>query len=270
MWVDVCCPSATFVVWSSAWLHGRAASDDVLDALLAWGELQEVAADDEGVATALELPSAGEPAVSPARLLAALRKLKTADVHLVLPTAGDVRGLGGGGGVFARAALESGEGVLLPEIGVGLVPRVPAEGVVRWTAYRIEHTDPGEHIGLPDAERTLVDEVRTSAGLLTQLNVASDRPDAHRELRAKLKSSPRLDWPAGMPGRSLRVLQRADEVAAIVALADADDPGGALSASATMRRAEALRPLAAAVRDARRAAISEAVRVLAGQADQRS
>lgn len=269
MWVDVCCPSATFVVWSSAWLHGRAASDDVLDALLAWGELQEVAADDDEVAEALDLPPVGRPATSPVRLLAALRKLKAAEAQLVLPAAGDVRGLGGGG-AFTRAALEAGEAVLLPRIGFGLVPRVAAEGVVRWTAYRIDHTSAGEHIGLPEAEHALVSEVRTSAGLLTELNVASDRPDAHRELRAKLKSSPRLDWPAGMPGRALRVLQRADEVAAIVALADADDPGGALSASATMRRAEALRPLAAAVRDARRAAISEAVRVLAGQADQRS
>ena len=34
----MCRPSATFAVWSSAWLNGAAASDDVLDALLAWGE----------------------------------------------------------------------------------------------------------------------------------------------------------------------------------------------------------------------------------------
>jgi hypothetical protein len=42
-----------------------------------------------------------------------------------------------------------------------------------------------------------------------------------------------------------------------------DEPGGALSASAAAARREALRPLSTAVRVARRAAVTEAVRVLA-------
>jgi hypothetical protein len=70
-----------------------------------------------------------------------------------------------------------------------------------------------------------------------------------------------------MPHRSLRVLQHADEVEAILAAALVDDPGGALSASAARARDDALRPLVAAVRVARRAAVAEAVRVLAGSAD---
>jgi hypothetical protein len=66
-----------------------------------------------------------------------------------------------------------------------------------------------------------------------------------------------------MPGQPLRVLQQADEVEAILAAALLDDPGGALSASAASARREALRPLETAVRVARRAAVAEAVRVLA-------
>jgi hypothetical protein len=65
-----------------------------------------------------------------------------------------------------------------------------------------------------------------------------------------------------MPGRALRVLQQADEVEAILAAASIDDPGGALTATAAQARTAALRPLATAVREARRAAVTEAVRVL--------
>ena len=66
-----------------------------------------------------------------------------------------------------------------------------------------------------------------------------------------------------MPGQALRVLQHADEVEAILAAASVDEPGGALSASAAAARREALRPIETAVRVARRAAVAEAVRVLA-------
>jgi hypothetical protein len=63
------------------------------------------------------------------------------------------------------------------------------------------------------------------------------------------------------------VLQRAEEVAAILAIAQTDEPGGALSASAANQRADALRPLSDAVRRARAASVNEAVRVFAERAD---
>lgn len=61
------------------------------------------------------------------------------------------------------------------------------------------------------------------------------------------------------------MLQRAEEIAAILVIAQTDDPGGALSASASNLRAQALRPLSDAVRIARCAAVNEAVRVFAEQ-----
>jgi hypothetical protein len=46
--------SATFAVWSSAWLAGSAAPDDVLDALTPWAEAHDVVAADEATAAATD------------------------------------------------------------------------------------------------------------------------------------------------------------------------------------------------------------------------
>ncbi|TLW94405.1 hypothetical protein FFT09_00375 [Saccharomonospora piscinae] len=259
----MCCPSATFAVWSSAWLSGAAASDDVLDALDVWGEAHEVVASGDATATLFDLPVTGAVPASPARLLAALRALGAAGGRLALPVAGDVRGLGGGG-PLTEAALRAGEALLLPDLRAGVVPQPIAEGLVRWTVFATAGPGPApEYVSLGEAEHGLTDAVRDSAGALAELDVARDRPGVRGELSAALRSSPAPTWPPGMPGRALRVLQRAEEVGAILHLARADEPGGAMSASAATRRADALRPLDNAVRRARCAAVDEAVRVFA-------
>ncbi|HEY3709187.1 MAG TPA: hypothetical protein VGL64_07425 [Amycolatopsis sp.] len=262
----MCRPSATLAVWSSAWLNGAAASDDVLDSLEAWGEAHDVVAADAPAAEAFELPLAFNRAATPVQLMMALRAQGAKSAQLVLPVPGDVRGLGGGG-PFTEAALRCGDAVVLTELGFGLVPEPIAEGLMRWTVYSLSAPAPLEYQSLPDAEHGLTDAIRASAGALQTLDVASDRPSVRAELSAHLRSQPQVEWPAGMPGRSLRVLQRAEEISAILAIARTDDPGGALSASAAVQRAEALRPLAEAVRTARGAAVNEAVRVFADQGD---
>ena len=95
-------------MWTSGWLHGLAASDDVLDALHTWAEQHEVVADDDGTATALDLPGPDEAPVGPALLLAALRRAGATSARLALPVPGDVRGLGGKG-PLSTCALRSGE-----------------------------------------------------------------------------------------------------------------------------------------------------------------
>jgi hypothetical protein len=258
------CASATFTVWSSAWLAGAAAPDDVLDALGPWGQAHDVVAADAGTALTHGLSAPGTPPGSVTFLLAALRRAAPRGPgRLVLPAPGDPRGLPGPG-PFSRAAMHGGEGVLFADAGLGLVPAQVAEGLLRWTAWSV--ADPGpapEHVGLPQAERDLRDQVRQSASVLTSLGVARHRPGVREEIAAKLRARPRSLWPAGMPAAALRVLQNADEVEAILAAASVDEPGGALSASAAAARREALRPLETAVRVARRAAVTEAVRVLA-------
>jgi hypothetical protein len=267
------CPSATFTVWASAWLVGAAAPDDVLDALVPWADAHDVQAADSDTAQLTSLPAPGAPVSSLTFLLAALRRAAAGPgaagpARLVLPAPGDVRGLPGPG-VFSSAATAAGEGVLFPDTGLGasglgIVPTTVAEGVLRWTVYPVpEPGPPPEFVALSHAERDLRDQVRQSASVLTSLGVARHRPGVREEIAAALRARPASLWPAGMPAQSLRVLQHADEVEAILAAAKIDDPGGALSASAATARREALRPIETAVRVARRAAVAEAVRVLA-------
>ncbi len=258
------CPSATFTVWCSAWLAGAAAPDDVLDALAPWAEAHDVQAADAATAAITTLPEPGSPVSSVTFLLAALRRAAPrSPARLVLPAPGDVRGLPGPG-IFSREATAAGEGVLFVDPGLGIVPTQVADGVLRWTAYPVPEPGPvPEFVALSQAERELRDQVRQSTSVLTSLGVARHRPGVREEIAATLRSRPASLWPAGMPGQALRVLQQADEVEAILAAASVDEPGGALSASAAAARRDALRPIETAVRVARRAAVAEAVRVLA-------
>lgn len=262
------CPSATFTVWASAWLAGVAAPDDVLDALGPWAEVHDVQAAETDTAAATTLPPPGAPVSSLTFLLAALRRAAPrSPARLVLAAPGDVRGLPGPG-VFSREATATGEGVLFVDTGIGaglgVVPTSVAHGVLRWTVYPVPDPGPApEFVALSHAERDLRDQVRQSASVLTSLGVARHRPGVREEIAATLRARPQSLWPAGMPGQALRVLQHADEVEAILAAAFLDEPGGALSASAASARREALRPIETAVRVARRAAVAEAVRVLA-------
>jgi hypothetical protein len=250
-------------VWSSAWLSGAAAADDVLDALADWAELHEVVAADERLASTLEIPVRGEAGGSPAALLAALRRSGAVNAELVMPVPGDVRGLGGAS-QFATEALRAGEAVVLNGIGngIGLVPERIGEGIVRWTVFEIDRTTPTPNVPLGEAEHELTGAMRVAAGILLELGVAKQRAGVREELQARVAERTKSRWPEGMPQRALRVLQRAAEVAAILELAMEDEPGGALSASAALKRAEALRPLFHAVRTARTAAVAEAVRAL--------
>jgi hypothetical protein len=251
-------------VWASAWLVGAAAPDDVLDALAPWADAHDVQAADEPTAAATTLPPPGAPVSSLTFLLAALRRAAPrAPARLVLPVPGDVRGLPGPG-VFSRESTAAGEGVLFADVGLGVVPTTVADGVVRWTVYRVPEPGPApEFVALSHAERDLRDQVRRSASVLTDLGVARHRPGVREEIAASLRARPATLWPAGMPAQVLRVLQQADEVEAILSAASVDEPGGALSASAATARRDALRPIETAVRVARRAAVAEAVRVLA-------
>ena len=273
------------MVWTSAWLNGAAAADDVLDALQSWAELHEVVAQDDATAELLDLPTALEQPVSPALLLAALRKIGVRAGELVLPVAGDLRGLRSHA-PFAAAALHAGEGAVLStwngedatseHADLGLVPQwrgpagarsAPADRVLRWTVFHLPSAPNGERMPLGEAEHGLSGAMRAAATALIELGVAKHRPNVREEIAAVVAATPDLEWPPGMPPRSLKVLARAAEVDAILTVAMTDAPGGALSASATRGRAEALRPLNDAVRAARRAAVDEAVRTFSDHAD---
>ena len=245
--------------------RGAAAPDDVLDALAPWADAHDVQAADELAAAATNLPAArraGELADrSSWRRCAGPRPAPPRGRRCPLPA---TSAASPAPAQFSREATAAGEGVLFADIGLGVVPTPVADGVVRWSVYRVPEPGPApEFVALSHAERDLRDQVRRSASVLTDLGVARHRPGVREEIAASLRARPATLWPAGMPAQVLRVLQQADEVEAILSAASVDEPGGALSASAATARRDALRPIETAVRVARRAAVAEAVRVLA-------
>ncbi len=248
-------------VWASAWLHGSAAPDDVIDALHTWAQRHEITAADDDTARQLELPGPHDVPTSVVGLLAAARRAGAHGGRLLLPVSGDIRGLPPAEDL-TPAALRAGEVTVLIGADLAVVPEPVADGVLRWVVFRPGPLPPAEEPLLAEAEHGLRGAVRQAATTLVDLDVARHRPGVRDEIAGRLETRIRPSWPAGMPGRALRVLEQADEVEAILAAADVDDPGGALSAPAAAARSAALRPLATLVREARRAAVAEAVRVL--------
>lgn len=248
-------------VWASAWLRGSAAPDDVIDALQMWAQRHDVIAADDDTARQLELPGPHDVPTSVVGLLAAARRVGAHSSRLLLPVSGDVRGLPATEDL-TPAALRAGEVAVLAGADLAAVPDPVADGVLRWTVFRPGSLPPADEPMLAEAEHGLRGAVRQAASTLVDLNVARHRPGVRDEIAGRLGTRVRPPWPTGMPGRALRVFEQADEVEAILAAADIDDPGGALSASSAAARSAALRPLATLVREARRAAVAEAVRVL--------
>jgi hypothetical protein len=265
---SVPCPSATLTVWASAWLHGSAAPDAVIDGLHTWAGLQEVVAADEATALQLDLPAPGAVPTSVVGLLAAIRRAGAGAGQLLLPVVGDVRGLPPNG-PLAAAALTSGEVAVFAGAELAAVPSAVADGVLRWTVFSNGPLPPAPEPALVDAEHGLRGAVRQAATTLVELDVARHRPGVRAEIAETLEHRVRPPWPEGTPGRALRVLEQADEVEAILRVADPDNLGGAVSASVAAARAAALRPLFTAVREARRSAVAEAVRALTPRAGRR-
>ena len=76
--------SASLAVWSSAWLAGAAASDDVLDAMAAWSDAHDVVAADAAAAAVLDLPTPDRAGAGLAALLVLLRLTCAAVASLII------------------------------------------------------------------------------------------------------------------------------------------------------------------------------------------
>ncbi|HYZ37115.1 MAG TPA: hypothetical protein VE673_10405 [Pseudonocardiaceae bacterium] len=265
---SVPCPSATLTVWASAWLHGSAAPDAVIDGLHTWAGLHEVVAADEAAARQLDLPAPGAVPTSVVGLLAVARRAGAGAGQLLLPVPGDVRGLPPEGPLAAES-LRSGEVAVFTGAELAVVPNAVADGVLRWTVFLAGPLPPAPEPALVDAEHGLRGAVRQAATTLVELDVARHRPGVRAEIAETLEHRVRPPWPEGTPARALRVLEQADEVEAILRVADTDNLGGAVSASVAAARSAALRPLFTAVREARRSAVAEAVRALTPRAGRR-
>ena len=247
------CPSVSLSLWANAWLAGKAAPDDVLDALSVWAPKQSVTAYDAVAAGHTGLPwpdvhdagtvsllqtlraAVGRPAVSaspgvPGRL--------RGTINVILPVPGDVRGLAAGT-QFERDALAAGEAVIVtnpddPAAAVGLVPEfsygdleetdeagLPELCALAWTVYSLPGAPPFDHYELGDAEYTLRSAVRSAADALGAIGLgaaAAEIDDPRGLVEQLLESTRQHRVPDHAPSRAMRVLENAAHVDAIIAV----------------------------------------------------
>ncbi|MGY1605795.1 MULTISPECIES: hypothetical protein [unclassified Geodermatophilus] len=234
-------PAGRFAVWATAWLSGRTSTDAALDALA-----------DDRAHPVTGLPGASGT-VPLSWALTALRGLGERRVRLVLPVPGDVRGLPAAPGL-AALALEAGQAAVGER--VALVPESAGPEVVAWTAVDLAGVAPAP----PPAEGPLravsgaldlavVDAART----LARLDLARWHPEVPALLTG-LAGARAPELPPDTDPLASSVLARARRLARVLDLATADAPGGAVTGGQAAARDDALRPLAAAVREATLAA----------------
>ncbi len=248
------CPSVSLSLWANAWLAGKAAPDDVLDALSLWAPKQSVTAYDAVAAGHTGLPW---PDVHDAGTVTLLQTLRAAvgrpagsaspgvpcrlrgTINVVLPVPGDVRGLAPGT-QFEHDALAAGEAVIItnpddPATAVGLVPEfsyadldeadddagLPELCALSWTVYSLPGAPVFDHYELGDAEYTLRSAVRSAADALGAIGLgaaASDVDDPRGLVEQLLESARQHRVPDHAPSRALRVLENAAHVDAIIAV----------------------------------------------------
>jgi hypothetical protein len=231
--------SGALAAWTAAWLAGRVSIDQVVDAV-----------------TGRDLPHRVDPLGEFDPELDSLRDVLVAwrrgggQIRVVLPVAGDVRGLPGPA-PFRSAALEAGEAVV--GAGLGVVPEVTEHPVtsappaVLWRAFEIDPAPPDE-LAVVDAQYELTTAVRESASALAAADVAGGAETS--SLVAARRAGEVINVPPGFPQRAIALLAQAQRLQAVLDLALADPSGGAVDRTGIAASASALRPLATAVRRA--------------------
>jgi hypothetical protein len=241
-------PAGRFAVWTTAWLSGRTSYDEALDAVLG-----------DCVHSVSGLPGTDAP-VPLGSALMALRGLGERRFRLVLPVAGDVRGLPRVPGL-APLALEAGQAAVGDRL--ALVPEAVGSEAVTWTAFPLD----GVEAAPPPVEGTLRavsgaldlavgDAARTLAGL----DVARWNPEVPSLLAGLTRPAAAPALPGDHDPLAVSVLGRAQRLAQVLDLAMADAPGAAVNHSQAAARDSALRPLADAVREAVTAAYNSVPR----------
>lgn len=272
------CPSVSLSVWSNAWLAGRAAPDDVLDALSAWAPCHSVIAYDSVAAGRTGLPWPDMDAAGAMSLLQTVRTVAGRSggepwparpaVTPALPVPGDVRGLAVGT-QFSRDAIDAGEAVLVSGhdgAAVGLVPTFEWEEsddeqsttppLLSWSVYSLPPVPVLDHPDLGDAEYAMRAAVRSAAQALDGLRLSSGAEDPRALVEEVLQATSHHRIPDHAPNRAVRVLATAAHVDAIITVSLGMAPIGTQSSSEAMIADSAMRPLAAVVRSARLAAVT--------------
>ncbi|MCW2527407.1 MAG: hypothetical protein JWM76_2267 [Pseudonocardiales bacterium] len=279
--------SARLAVWTTAWLVGDVAFDDVLEAMERGGATHVVVGLPIAIAaqrnqlggtvgselgTELHSPVVEADTAGADRLGAALIawraaliarraasiawRAATPVVRVVFPAPGDVRGLPGPG-PYTTAALHAGQAVLGG--GLGLVPTETANPLssarplVTWRAYPVSAPAP-DPLQLSEATHDLAVAMRETASLFTAADLTGTRADVGGELARARRVGELIDLPPGFPQRATALVAQAERLSIALDLALSDADGLAVDRAAMGTRAQALRALAATVRRTRQAA----------------
>ncbi|MEU8899814.1 hypothetical protein [Nocardia sp. NPDC048505] len=268
----MCSPSATLTVWAGSWLAGCSAPDDVLEALHAWAPRHTIAAGDPITGGRTDLPWSAHGNTAGSGVMALLKVIREAmaepgaQLRLVLPVPGDVRGLPVGT-EFAADAVEAEQGLLIGvpgRQGTGLIPHLADDGALQWTVYTAPiPAAPVDEMPLGEAEYTMREAVRDAADALMKLHTtaagAADS-DPRELIEAELAAYSRHDYPESIPLRAKRILDSADHVAAILTVAQREPASAPTSVTAISAQEDLLRPLWNAIRAARLVAVHAAAR----------
>lgn len=222
--------SGRLAAWGNALLAALAPPDDAAQRIVGDDTSHRVV----GLPTS-SAPYAGqepEP-VGLTLALGRLRSLGARGLRVALPVPGHPLGLSGPP-EFNSRALEAGEAVIATGTGTGLVPEVYEAGPegdvhaeVTWHCLPVREAPPADVPSLSEAERELAEAMRDATEILTKLDVAGSGPVADAALeayRARMEAGRRLLAP-GYPPRAVRVLELAQRVRALVAIAYGDEDG---------------------------------------------
>ncbi|MFI6081949.1 hypothetical protein ACIBBB_13380 [Streptomyces sp. NPDC051217] len=232
--------SGLLAAWGNALLAGFVSPDDAALAIVGPDAVHRVAG----------MPGEAGP-VGLTLALGRLRALGVSGYRVALPAPGHPLGLSGPPEFNARA-LEAEEAVIASGAPYGLVPEVSAVGPegdlhveVVWHCLPVREAPPADVPSLGEAERELAEALRDATAALSQLDVAASGPVAEAALdayRARSERGREVLAP-GYPPRAVRVLELAQRVGLLVALAREHGHGGAVSASEMAARGDLLRPV---------------------------
>jgi hypothetical protein len=231
------------VAWGNAYLTGRVSPDTAATAVAGGVDAAHRVVGLDAAASSVSLPYA----------LARLRALGVPALRLVLPRSGDATGLPGPP-EFNRLALAAGAAVV--SVGTAGTVGLLEQHRGAWTAHDVH--DGGTAVPLREAERALGDVLREAVEDLVRLDVARWHPAA-AELLGGTSGPPRSSpLPPSASARAVSVLDRAQRLLAVVAVARSDD-GAAVSAAEMSARADVLGRLDAVARRALEAACGDLV-----------
>jgi hypothetical protein len=228
--------------WINSWLRGGVSYDAAVAAINA-----------AGISVIGGLPGHDEP-VPVGWVFSALRSPGGTPLRLVLPVPGDIRGVPSIPGLAAAAARV---GQLVIGSGLGMLPDDPEMGGTSWRVWEVADpgicpATPGEQQTVPQAAGALRLAVLQATDALAALDVAR----WNREVPALRRREQPISLPPDHDPAAAALAHRGAQLTAVLELAAADAPGGAITAFGAGHRHAALQPLAVAVREALMTAFS--------------